>query len=125
IPVTAYPRSIGLNGCPDTYYVVDFPRRTSRVGSGTLLKMLVIGWNGAEATYFVALDQIRVRGREVVEFLGRCEEFVPHGLGFIQMHVLRAIKSRFAFVDFLLGRLSLTDPIPPWNSLATHHPLPV
>ncbi|KAL1945499.1 hypothetical protein VTO73DRAFT_2350 [Trametes versicolor] len=116
-PVYASLRATGYDGLPDTYYLLSFPQHIKTVGVGSQFLMKYGG-----SVYRVALGPVRVRGKQVVEFIAFCHNFTA-GFCYVQVPALQARISKFAIIDFLRGIISLTDPVPERHVLAVP-PLP-
>ncbi|EIW56508.1 uncharacterized protein TRAVEDRAFT_49335 [Trametes versicolor FP-101664 SS1] len=129
VQVSAYARAGGLDNLPDTYYISSFVLHTGKIGVGDRLLMFVLDRSDDSvlSRYLVTLKTIRLRGAEVTEFRGECLQ-LPLNLVYIQAPTSRSRISRLALWDLMRGRLTLTDPIPPWRDLAIkaiRMPLPI
>lgn len=113
--VTAYVRGRGLDFFPDTYCITSV--HTDKIGVGDRLLMVVLNRhdNSVLSRYTVTLKAIRLRGADVTEFRGECV-YPPLKLVYVQAATYHARVSKFALWDLLRGRLTLTDPLPPWRN---------
>lgn len=115
IEVIAY--SCGLRNQPDVYRICEFRGGAQRVGVGDRLIMRV-GVPPHISSYRVTLKQVMIRGTEVTEFIGTCDDLVS-SLCHVQVATPYARINHFPFSHLLRrGYLLLTRRITAMRSAA-------
>ncbi|KAL1942468.1 hypothetical protein VTO73DRAFT_6070 [Trametes versicolor] len=109
--ITATLRATGHDGLPNTYYLLVFPRGLKRVGTTSQFMLDHETKADGSASYTITLGQIRLRDRNIVEFIAFGEK-LPHGFCYVQVPAFRATVSRFPIIDALRGLFFPTYPIP-------------